>query len=31
VTGTTKATKKTSSNPATFHVTDIKKLADFCQ
>jgi hypothetical protein len=31
VTGTMKATKKTSSKPATFHVTDIKKIADFCQ
>ena len=31
VTGTLKATKKTSSKPATFHVTDIKKIADFCQ
>ena len=31
VTGTMKATKKTSSKPATFQVTDIKKIADFCQ
>jgi len=31
VTGTMKTTKKTSSKPATFHVTDIKKRADFCQ
>jgi hypothetical protein len=31
VTGTLKATKKTSSKPATFHVADIKKIADFCQ
>jgi hypothetical protein len=31
VTGTMKATKKTSSKPATFHVIDVKKVADFCQ
>lgn len=31
VTGTVKATKKTATKPATFHVTDIKKVADFCQ
>jgi hypothetical protein len=31
VKGTIKATKKTASKPATFHVTDIKKVADFCQ
>ena len=31
VTGTMKATKKTPSKPATFQVTDIKKIADFCQ
>lgn len=31
VKGTMKATKKTSSKPATFHVTEVKKLADFCQ
>ena len=31
VTGTLKATKKTSSKPATFHVTEVKKIADFCQ
>jgi len=30
VTGTMKATKKTSSKPATFRVTEVKKLADFC-
>jgi len=31
VKGTMKATKKTSSKPPTFRVTDIKKVADFCQ
>lgn len=31
VTGTMKATKKTSSKPPTFNVTSVKKLADFCQ
>ena len=31
VKGTMKVTKKTSSKPATFHVTEVKKLADFCQ
>jgi hypothetical protein len=31
VTGTTKATKKTSSKPPTFHVANVKKVADFCQ
>jgi hypothetical protein len=31
VKGTMKATKKTSSKPPTFHVTEVKKIADFCQ
>jgi hypothetical protein len=31
VSGTMKATKKTSSKPATFRVAEVKKLADFCQ
>jgi len=29
--GKAKSTKKTPSKPATFQVSDIKKLADFCQ
>lgn len=31
VKGTLKSTKKTAAKPATFAISDIKKVADFCQ